>query len=38
AALFNIETFFGWVSDVESFCRALSPATPLSLAKEKRYA
>lgn len=38
AALFNIETFFGWVSDVESFCRALSPTTPLSLAKEKRYA
>ena len=25
AALFNIETFFGWVSDVESFCHALSP-------------
>ncbi|MCT4714237.1 pyrimidine utilization protein B [Enterobacteriaceae bacterium H18W14] len=25
AALFNIETFFGWVSDVGSFCRALSP-------------
>jgi len=23
AALFNIETFFGWVSDVESFCTAL---------------
>ena len=38
AALFNIETFFGWVSDVESFCHALSPTTPLSLAKEKRYA
>lgn len=38
AALFNIETFFGWVSDVESFCHALSPATPLALAKEKRYA
>ena len=38
AALFNIETFFGWVSDLESFCHALSPATPLSLAKEKRYA
>ena len=38
AALFNIETFFGWVSDVESFCHALSPATPLTLAKEKRYA
>ncbi|EPH2672117.1 TPA: pyrimidine utilization protein B [Klebsiella pneumoniae] len=38
AALFNIETFFGWVSDVESFCHALSPATSLALAKEKRYA
>ncbi len=25
AALFNIETFFGWVSDVETFCDALSP-------------
>ena len=25
AALFNIETFFGWVSDVASFCDALSP-------------
>ncbi|MCZ5028371.1 pyrimidine utilization protein B, partial [Escherichia coli] len=25
-------------SDVESFCHALSPATPLALAKEKRYA
>lgn len=25
AALFNIETFFGWISDVESFCHALSP-------------
>ena len=38
AALFNIETFLAWVSDVESFCHALSPATPLALAKEKRYA
>ncbi|CAI0763661.1 Peroxyureidoacrylate/ureidoacrylate amidohydrolase RutB [Serratia entomophila] len=24
AALYNIETFFGWVSDVDSFCAALS--------------
>ncbi|MDO8005142.1 pyrimidine utilization protein B, partial [Enterococcus faecium] len=24
--------------DVESFCHALSPAAPLPLAKEKRYA
>lgn len=23
AAIFNIETFFGWVSDVSSFCQAL---------------
>jgi len=30
AAIFNIETFFGWVSDVESFCNTLqSAATPL---------
>lgn len=28
AALYNIETFFGWVSDVDSFCDAL--ITPLS--------
>ncbi|MGB3252576.1 isochorismatase family protein, partial [Buttiauxella gaviniae] len=25
AALFNIETFFGWVSDVGTFCQALQP-------------
>ncbi|MEM6159758.1 pyrimidine utilization protein B [Erwinia sp. P6884] len=30
AALFNIETFFGWVSDVTTFCSALHPhQTPL---------
>ncbi|MBP2170681.1 ureidoacrylate peracid hydrolase [Erwinia toletana] len=30
AAIFNIETFFGWVSDVDSFCSTLqSPAMPL---------
>ena len=23
AALFNIETFFGWVSDVDTFCESL---------------
>ncbi|CAI0833071.1 MULTISPECIES: pyrimidine utilization protein B [Serratia] len=28
AALYNIETFFGWVSDVDSFCNTL--AAPLS--------
>ncbi|VUS93886.1 pyrimidine utilization protein B [Klebsiella spallanzanii] len=38
AALFNIETFFGWVSDVASFCSALEPAAPLSFPEEKRYA
>ena len=27
ASLFNIETFFGWVSDVETFCDALSPTS-----------
>jgi ureidoacrylate peracid hydrolase len=32
AALFNIETFFGWVSDVESFCDALSPASLARIA------
>lgn len=26
ASLYNIETFFGWVSNVESFCLALSTA------------
>lgn len=26
SSLYNIETFFGWVSNVESFCRALSTA------------
>lgn len=25
AALFNIETFFGWVSDTDTFCRTLTP-------------
>ncbi|MGG7726442.1 pyrimidine utilization protein B [Klebsiella aerogenes] len=38
AALFNIETFFGWVSDVGSFCRAMEGAAPLAFAEEKRYA
>ncbi|ELY4675763.1 pyrimidine utilization protein B [Cronobacter turicensis] len=32
AALFNIETFFGWVSDVQSFCDALSPAALARIA------
>ncbi|MDI6424770.1 pyrimidine utilization protein B [Cronobacter dublinensis] len=32
AALFNIETFFGWVSDVQSFCHALSPAALARIA------
>ena len=38
AALFNIETFFGWVSDVASFCTALEPAEPHAFTEEKRYA
>ncbi|MGG8166574.1 pyrimidine utilization protein B [Klebsiella aerogenes] len=38
AALFNIETFFGWVSDVGSFCRAMEGSAPLAFAEEKRYA
>lgn len=37
-ALFNIETFFGWVSDVASFCDALQPASPIPFPEEKRYA
>lgn len=32
AALFNIETFFGWVSDVETFCNALSPQSLVKIA------
>lgn len=33
AALFNIETFFGWVSDVSSFCSALqAESTPAAQA------
>lgn len=38
AALFNIETFFGWVSDVGSFCRTIEPDAPLAFTEEKRYA
>ncbi|QHJ50675.1 pyrimidine utilization protein B [Klebsiella aerogenes] len=38
AALFNIETFFGWLSDVGSFCRAIEPDAPLAFTEEKRYA
>nr|WP_318382098.1 pyrimidine utilization protein B [uncultured Enterobacter sp.] len=34
AALFNIETFFGWVSDVETFCHALQPQTADLVAQE----
>lgn len=32
AALFNIETFFGWVSDVQTFCTALSPQKLVNIA------
>ncbi|WP_318390077.1 pyrimidine utilization protein B [Enterobacter sp.] len=34
AALFNIETFFGWVSDVGTFCQALQPATTHLVTEE----
>lgn len=27
AAVYNIETFFGWVTQVDAFCQAVSPAT-----------
>lgn len=37
AALFNIETFFGWVSNVNDFCDALDPRSPVS-PEENRYA
>jgi ureidoacrylate peracid hydrolase len=33
AALYNIETFFGWVSNVEAFCHAVTPVnttTPIA--------
>jgi len=32
AALFNIETFFGWVSDVGTFCQALQPPSLARIA------
>lgn len=32
AALFNIETFFGWVSDVDTFCAALAPQNLVKIA------
>lgn len=35
AALFNIETFFGWVSDVDTFCQTLSAN---AAHQEKQYA
>ncbi|ELW9440277.1 pyrimidine utilization protein B [Pluralibacter gergoviae] len=35
AALFNIETFFGWVSDVDTFCQTLSAT---AAHQEKQYA
>ena len=33
AALFNIETFFRWVSDVESFCHAPVPRRPAGFSQ-----
>ncbi|KMK43561.1 pyrimidine utilization protein B [Pluralibacter gergoviae] len=35
AALFNIETFFGWVSDVDTFCQTLGAT---AAHQEKQYA
>lgn len=35
--LFNIEIFFGWISDVESFCYVLFFVVLLFLVKEKCY-
>ncbi|MBA4263605.1 MAG: pyrimidine utilization protein B [Comamonadaceae bacterium] len=32
AAIYNIETFFGWVSDVQTFCTSLAPA-PVAAAQ-----
>lgn len=32
AALFNIETFFGWVSTVADFCDAVSPPSLARIA------
>jgi ureidoacrylate peracid hydrolase len=27
AAVYNVETFFGWVSRVDDFCRTFAPGT-----------
>ncbi|WP_075181140.1 pyrimidine utilization protein B [Pantoea sp. 1.19] len=35
AALFNIETFFGWVSDVAQFCDAVAPAAATAPRADK---
>ncbi|MFT4191597.1 MAG: pyrimidine utilization protein B [Comamonas sp.] len=32
AAVYNVETFFGWVGDVASFCGALAPTPALAAA------
>ncbi len=34
ASLYNIEKFFGWVSNVTDFCGAISQAAPLSTAND----
>ncbi|MBN8746021.1 Peroxyureidoacrylate/ureidoacrylate amidohydrolase RutB [Xylophilus ampelinus] len=31
--VYNVETFFGWVSTVDAFCRALAPATTPAAAE-----
>lgn len=35
ASLYNIETFFGWVSNVTDFCSALAQAAPLSASEHE---
>lgn len=32
AALYNIETFFGWVSSVDAFCRSFATAPEVAVA------
>lgn len=32
ASVYNIETFFGWVSSVEAFCSTFTPAAPMASA------
>ena len=32
AALYNIETFFGWVSSVDAFCQSFATASEVAVA------